>query len=73
MKLPILPVDFNSADQDQAVRLGTRATLAYLNKESLQLREGMEVLITDDELLARAEVAMRDGMWVALIKEWLKT
>lgn len=62
MELPILPADFNSADQDQAVRLGTRATLAYLNMESLQLRKGMEVLITDDQLLAHAEVAMRDGL-----------
>lgn len=73
MTLPILPVDFNSADQDHAVRLGTRATLAYLNKESLQLHEGMEVLISDDELSARAKVTMRDGMWVAVVWEWLET
>lgn len=71
MTLPILTVDFNSADEDYAVRLGTKATQALLNRESLQLHEGMRVLITDDELAARAEVKMRDGMWVAVILEWL--
>ncbi len=69
--LPILPVDFNNADDDCTVRLVTQATRAFLDQESLQLYEGMDVLITDEELTARAEVRLRDGVWVAVIQGWL--
>ena len=69
----LIPVDFNNADEDYAVRLITRGTLDFLRTNSIELSEGMEVTITGDELLARAVVTMRHGMWVAVIDRWLSS
>jgi hypothetical protein len=66
-----IPVDFNNADEDYAVHLVTRGTLDFLRTNSIELSEGMDVTITDDELLAHAVVTMRHGMWAAVIDRWL--
>jgi hypothetical protein len=68
-----IPVDFNNADEDHAVRLVTRGTLDFLRTNSIELSEGMDVTITDDELLAHAVVTMRHGTWVAVIDRWLNS
>ena len=72
MILPTLPVDFGNADEDGAIRLGTRATISFMERESLKFFVGMQVNISDGELLARADVTMRNGMWVAVVREWLE-
>lgn len=69
--LEAIPVDFNNADADGAVRLETKGTLDFLRSRSIELAEGMTVIIADDELIARALVTMRDGIWVARIEGWL--
>lgn len=71
MTTPRLPVDFNSAHDERAIRLNTRGTLEAL-REGLTLQKGMEVFVTDDELLARARIGRRDGVWVAVIEAWLE-
>lgn len=65
-----LPVDFGNCDADGAVRLTTRGTLDTLAKASLQLREGMEVCLSDGELFAEGVVSFRDGMGVAAVIRW---
>ncbi|APG05929.1 hypothetical protein BJI69_19825 [Luteibacter rhizovicinus DSM 16549] len=62
-----IPVDFNAINDDSSVRLNTRGALEALAKQGLKLREGMEVLIEDSELWARARVYLRHGIWSAEI------
>jgi len=38
---------------------------------NLQLRDGLKIGMTDGEFTAIGEVSMRDGMWIAVIFEWL--
>lgn len=72
MTVPRLSVDFNSADDERTVRLNTRGTLDALRAQGLALQEGMEILVTDDEMFARARVDKRDGVWVAVIIAWVE-
>jgi hypothetical protein len=65
-----IPVDFNNADEDEAVRLVTRGTLDFLRANAIELFEGMDVTITDGEILADAVVTMRHGAWVAVVGRW---
>ncbi len=70
--MPIsLPVDFGNCDVDNAVRLTTKGTVDALKQEGIQLKDGMELTITDGELTAVGVACMRDGMWVAQIVRWL--
>jgi hypothetical protein len=69
---PRLPVDFGNRDPDGAVRLTTRGTEAYLAENAVSLHEGLEIDMTDDELLAEGHVTMRDGMWVAVLDRWIE-
>jgi len=66
----VIPIDFNNADEDGAYRLHLPVTSEYLQANGLELHEGMEVEITDGELLARARVTYREGIWVAVVVEW---
>lgn len=68
-----LPVDFGNCDSDGAVRLATQGAVAALASEDIQLREGLEVLLTDGEINAIGKVTIRTGMWVAVITEWLES
>lgn len=66
-----LPVDFGNCDEDFAVRLNTRGVADALQKNGIQLHEGQEITITDDELTAISITSLRDGIWVAKIIRWL--
>ena len=66
-----IPVDFGNCGADGAVRLVTRGATEAIEAAQIRLQEGLEVLLTDDELNATARVTMRDGMWVAVIANWL--
>lgn len=70
--LPILPVDFGNCDPDGSVRLVTKGVTNFINEHSLQLRDGLNVIISDDELYAIGEVSWRDGIWVVMVKKWIK-
>lgn len=62
-----IPVDFNVMNEDSSLRLNTRGALEALNEQGIKLHEGMEVLIEDRELWARARVCLRHGIWSAEI------
>lgn len=66
-----VPVDFSNADEDGAVRLVTSGTIEYLSAQDIELFDGRVLLMTDGELLAEGECALRDGMWVARITRWV--
>ena len=72
MSKPRLPVDFGNRDADGAVRLTTRGVERYLAANEIALREGLEIDMTDDELVAEGRVSMRDGMWVAVVDRWIE-
>jgi hypothetical protein len=72
MGKPRLPVDFGNRDPDGAVRLTTHGVDQYLAEHALSLCEGLEVEMTDDELLAEGHVTMRDGMWIAVLERWIE-
>lgn len=67
---PSVQVDFNAADSECVIRLLPLAK-SVLEAQNATLEEGLEVIITDDELWARARVAFHHGMWVAVVEEWL--
>jgi uncharacterized protein YwbE len=71
-KIPKLPVDFGNCDVDGSVRLITRGTVDAIEKASIRLQDGLEVVLTDGEITAAGLVYFRDGMWVAEIREWQK-
>ena len=71
--LPLLWVDFNNCDEDDAVRLTTPGTQASLDALDLVLAEGLRIRITDeDELLAEGVVRWRDGIWVCEVSRWIE-
>lgn len=69
---PSVQVDFNAADSERVIRL-LPMTKSELEAQNVELEEGLEVIITDDELWARAKIAFHDGMWVAVVEEWLES
>jgi hypothetical protein len=70
--MPIsLPVDFGNCDADDAVRLTTKGAVETLKEKGIQLKDGMELTISDGESTAVGVVCMRDGMWVARIVRWV--
>lgn len=69
--LPLIPVDFGNCDEDGAVRLVTRGAQEAIKSQGLIFREGLPIKISDDELSGLAHVTFREGMWVAVVDEWL--
>ena len=68
--IPTLSVDFNAGDSKYVYWLWPEAK-SLLETQGLELKEGLEVIITDDELWAMARVEFHDGRWVAVIERWL--
>jgi hypothetical protein len=65
-----IPVDFGNAEEDGAVRLNTRGTLQHLQSASLALSEGLQIAMSDGELVAEGTCVWRDGIWVAVVTGW---
>jgi hypothetical protein len=63
-------VDFGNADDSDIIRLTTVGTLRDLATLGIELKEGLELHITDGEISASAVVQRRDGMWVAKVLRW---
>jgi hypothetical protein len=60
-------VDFGNADPAGNVRLNLRGTKDDLRERDLELREGLELLLSDGELSTRGRVhfSKEEGIWVA--------
>jgi hypothetical protein len=63
-------VDFGNADDVGIIRLIIPDTLKDLARLGIQLKEGLELHITDGEISASAVVQRRDGLWVARVLRW---
>jgi hypothetical protein len=61
--------DFGNADSAGNVRLNLRGTEEDLRRMKLELREGLEVLLSDGELSTRGRVhfSTEEGIWVAAV------
>ncbi len=71
-EFPKLFADFNNADQHGRVRLNTNGTFEDIRKSNLELKEGMQVFLDDnDSLTAIGHVKYSDEekIWVAEI-DW---
>ena len=73
-----LYADFNNADPEGRVRLNAAGTLRDLARQGVQLREGLAVVVHDEELAAdgEAEFSAGEGVWAAridwsLVRPWL--
>lgn len=49
MNIPKIFADFNNADQQGRVRLTTNGSLADIRRLNLELKDGMQVFLDDDE------------------------
>jgi hypothetical protein len=61
--------DFNNQDADGCVRLNTRGTLADIARLSIDLREGLRLVLSDGDLTAPVSVRSpgSEGVWRAEI------
>lgn len=62
-----IPVDVNAMNEDSSIRLATRGSIEALDEQGIKLREGMEALVEDSELWARARGCLRHEIWSAEI------
>jgi hypothetical protein len=69
-KIPKLFADFNNADQQGRVRLNTNGTFEDIKKLGLELKEGIEVLLDDNDSLTtigKIKYSDEEKIWVAEI------
>ena len=69
-EIPKLFADFNNADQQRRVRLNTYGTFADIKKSNLELKEGMQVFLDDDDSLTTigyVKFSDEEKIWVAEI------
>jgi len=68
---PLIYADFNNADSSGCLRLNCAGTREDLAKAGLQLQEGMQLIVYDEELEAEAQVhySSEEQLWVARI-DW---
>ncbi len=71
MALLAIYVDFMNADPQGRVRMNCTGTFEDLDRMALSLRDGMRLLVHDDELEADGEVSFsqNEQIWVARI-DW---
>ena len=63
--------DFNNTDSQGRIRLNTHGTIVDIEKQQINMRSGMEVLLDDyDELSISGiiEFSEKENIWVAIIK-----
>jgi hypothetical protein len=73
MGTPTLYADFNNADSLGRLRLNCVGTVEDLSRQGIRLREGLHVLLHDEELEADGETQFspEERIWVATIN-WEK-
>ncbi len=71
MALPAIYVDFMNADPQGRVRMNCTGTFEDLDRLALSMRDGLRVLVHDEELEADGEVSFShsEQIWVARI-DW---
>jgi hypothetical protein len=69
MAKPMIYADFNNADPAGRLRLNCTGTVEDLSRQGIQLREGMQLTLYDEELEADGEAhfSSEDQIWVASI------
>lgn len=67
---PTIYADFGNADEDGAVRLTTAGTCEALRREGIRLRDGLEIQLSDGEVIATGVARFRNGIWVAVVQRW---
>ena len=57
--------DFNNRDRDGCIRLNTVGTVADLARFSIQLKDGLQLSVSDGDLIARIAVRApgHEGVW----------
>jgi hypothetical protein len=73
MNLPLIYADFNNADPHGCLRLNCAGTTDDLSREGVELREGLPIVLHDEELEADgiAHFSADEKAWVAII-DWQK-
>ena len=71
MKQISIYADFNNADTSGRLRLNCDGTFRDLGEQNVELREGMSLLVYDDELEAdgTAHFSTEEQIWVVTI-DW---
>jgi hypothetical protein len=67
MDKPSIYADFNNADSRGRLRLNCVGTIQDLARQGVRLRDGLQLLLHDDELEAEGEVhfSPEEQIWVA--------
>lgn len=62
-------VDFNSVDEEGCVRLNCTQTLNDIETQSIQLKAGLKLNLTDNQMIVegRVQYSKFEDIWVALI------
>jgi hypothetical protein len=73
MNAPLIYADFNNADGHGCLRLNCAGTTVDLFREGIELREGLPLVLHDEELEAdgTAHFSAEERLWVAII-DWQK-
>jgi len=61
--------DFNNRDEQGRVRLSTIGALRDISVHRSELREGLEVLLYEDEFEMIARLVYDLGMWKGILRE----
>ena len=71
MAIPSLYVDFMNADPQGRIRMNCVGTSEDLDRQNISLRDGIRIVVHDDELEADGEVSFSkdEQIWVARI-DW---
>jgi hypothetical protein len=71
-KLDKVFVDFNNADKEGRIRLTTYGTRRDIKEKNIQLKNGLELLLDDEDELSTpgiVEFSKEENIWVAKI-DW---
>jgi hypothetical protein len=71
-KLDKVFVDFNNADKEGRIRLTTYGTRRDIKEKNIQLKNGLELLLDDEDELSTpciVEFLKEENIWVAKI-DW---
>jgi hypothetical protein len=71
MSRPLVYADFHNADAGGRLRLNSIGTIRDLSRQGITLRQGLPLILHDEELEADAEVSFSpdEHLWVAAI-DW---
>ena len=69
MSKPSIYADFNNADSRGHLRLNNVGTIEDLSRQGVLLREGLKLVLDDEELEAEGEAhfSSAEKLWVAII------